>query len=89
MSGVAVVRDEEFEALRDNEHAVTHEQITLRMNTTRQETFVNKAGELETREVSNRKPFADMTTGAPKTFSAAAVVFKSELVLGMSQPGDG
>jgi hypothetical protein len=29
-----VLRDEEFEALRDNEHTVTHQQITLRMNTT-------------------------------------------------------
>jgi conjugative relaxase-like TrwC/TraI family protein len=77
----AAVRDEEFEALRDNEHAVSHEQITLRMNTTRKETFVNKAGELETKEVSNRKPFADLPCGAPKTFSAAVVVFKADVLL--------
>ncbi len=32
--------------------------------------------------MNNRKPFADMTTGAPKTSSVGALVFKSELIRG-------
>jgi conjugative relaxase-like TrwC/TraI family protein len=68
------VNHKDFERLRKNEHAVTGEQVTLRMNTTRMEWVVDKeTGKLRESHVSNRREFYDFTLNAPKTFSVLAV----------------
>lgn len=67
------VRDEQFEALRQNQHAVTGDRITRRNNTMRSEWVVGRGGKLEQQEVANRREFYDFTMSAPKTFSVLAV----------------
>jgi conjugative relaxase-like TrwC/TraI family protein len=75
----SIVHHKEFEALRQNEHAVTGEQITLRMNTTRMEWVVDKeTGKLRESHVSNRREFYDFTLNCPKTFSVLAVTAGDE-----------
>src|SRR5689334_12912707 len=67
-----VVTTEAFDRLADNKHALSEEQVTLRQNTTRRETYRDpETGEERMREVNNRKPFLDMTCSMPKTFSVA------------------
>ena len=77
----AVVEDAKFELLKDNRHAITKEQITVRQNTTRQEWVVGEDGKLNKVQVPNRRQFYDFTLSIPKTWSAAAIPGGDERVL--------
>ena len=75
------VRSEDFESLRDGLNAITGEQCTERMNTTRKELVMDEStGQLVEREVSNRRSFYDFTFSAPKTFSVLSQVGGDERV---------
>ena len=75
------VQPEHFESLRDGLNAITGEQCTERMNTTRKELVMDESmGQLVEREVSNRRSFYDFTFSAPKTFSVLSQVGGDERV---------
>jgi conjugative relaxase-like TrwC/TraI family protein len=77
----SVVQEKEFARLEDNKHAMTGEKLTVRHNERpREKSYIDKQGNLATMLVKGRKPFADINTGAPKTASVGAIVFKSELI---------
>jgi conjugative relaxase-like TrwC/TraI family protein len=61
------VTPEAFEAIRDNRHALSGIQLTIRHNTNR------KVG---AEKVSNRRNFYDFTFSAPKSFSIMAVTME-------------
>ena len=61
------VSPEAFEAIRDNRHALSGAQLTVRHNTSR------KSG---TEKVCNRRNFYDFTFSAPKSFSIMAVTME-------------
>lgn len=69
----AAVREKDFEALRDNKHAVTGEKLTKRHNTVRRELERRADGKLIVKTVCNRRNFYDFTLSAPKSFSVLGV----------------
>jgi conjugative relaxase-like TrwC/TraI family protein len=65
------VSPEAFEAIRDNKHALSGAQLTVRHNTSRKNGI---------EKVSNRRNFYDFTFSAPKSFSIMAVTMEDSRI---------